>query len=131
MSALPPEIAAINLTSAQVEIIEGSRCRLYLYTHYDAANIVGIVRQVLARRKRWDDPDYCARILFRKMIDDQDKDADDGYGIGTMLYADVNVLVSLDFEKQRVHVSSAVLKSVHYDLTFSEFCDQYEASAKL
>jgi phage-related protein len=121
----------INKDSAQVEIIEGSGCRLYLYTHHNADSIVEKVRNVLDLRTRWDDPDYFSRVLFCEMIKDEEKDSDEDFGIGTMLYADINILVTLDFEKQHVHVSSTLNKSVQYDLSFSDFCDQYEQLAKL
>jgi hypothetical protein len=121
----------INKDSAQVEIVEGSSCRLYLYTHSNAHSIVENVRKVLSLKTRWDDPDYFSRMLFCEMVKDEEAESDDDFGIGTMLYADINILITLNFEKQHVHISSALSKSTQYDLSFRDFCEKYEGLSKL
>lgn len=61
--------------------VEG-RADLYLYRHWGGYKQETVVRSVLARRLRWDDPDYLARMVFSAMVKD-DIDEDTGYGIGT------------------------------------------------
>lgn len=60
---------------------------VYLYTHWGGHALQAVVRRALARRERWDDPEYLARILFCEMIGD-DVDGETGYGIGTNEHCD-------------------------------------------
>lgn len=95
----------INSNSGQVEII-GLYGRVYLYTHSNAKDLINIIQEILTKKVRWDDPDYLTRMIFCKMIPQNEWDNETGYGIGTQLYKDVNILISLDTFHQTIKLSS-------------------------
>lgn len=53
---------------------------VHLYTHWGASELPRDLRDALARRVRWDDPQYLARIIFCQMIGD-DTRSETGFGI--------------------------------------------------
>jgi hypothetical protein len=57
--------------------------RIFLYGHWMGSDAINVVTQVLARRQRWNDETYLARMLFSKMTEGEPVDAETGYGIGT------------------------------------------------
>lgn len=120
----------INPTSAQVEVID-LYGRVYLYTHDHSDDIVSIVYDTLVLGKRWDDADYLSGMIFCRMLACKDPDDDSGYGIGSQLYATVNVLISLDIEKQTITINSALDKSSRYTMSFHDFVRTYPGSARL
>lgn len=62
---------------------------VYLYTHWDSYELPDTVKRALARRDRWDDPEYLARIIFSEMTKD-DHDGTTGCGIGTSEHFDLD-----------------------------------------
>lgn len=53
---------------------------VYLYTHWEGDRLPSIVQRALAKKERWNDESYLARIIFCEMI----KKAEDeftGFGI--------------------------------------------------
>lgn len=76
---------------------------VYLYTHWGATNLVGVVASSLSRQERWDDPEYLARIIFCEMVID-DVGSPIGYGIGTQKHGDVWRVIELDCGKQTATV---------------------------
>jgi hypothetical protein len=95
----------INLNSAQIEVISPFG-RVYLYTSKTAKSLVSTVHNTLSLNKRWDDPDYLTRLLFCRMIPLDSWDSDTGFGIGTQLYVDTNLLITIDTVKQSIAISS-------------------------
>lgn len=55
-----------------------------LYTHWGGTELPETLREALARRERWDDAAYLARIVFCHMIG-EDFAGETGYGIATRL----------------------------------------------
>jgi len=55
---------------------------LYFYAHWSGTNLPVIVKTALARRKRWDDPPYLARIVFDTLRGNALHE-ETGYGIDT------------------------------------------------
>jgi hypothetical protein len=53
-----------------------------LYTHWAGTELPWLLRQALAKKWRWDDADYLARIIFDTMTYG-DHGSETGYGIGT------------------------------------------------
>jgi hypothetical protein len=51
-----------------------------LYTHWGGSELVKDVKEALAKRWRWYDPEYLARIIFEGMIGDQNG-TETGFGI--------------------------------------------------
>ena len=120
----------INRNSGQVEVISPYG-RVYLYTHDTARNLLSNVYNVLAREKRWDDPDYLARMIFCEMIPEAFWNTETGFGIGTQLYADVELLISLDVLNQKITVSSGLHEFDNFSMSFSEFLVDFLKDAKL
>jgi hypothetical protein len=122
----------INYNTGQIEII-GPYGRVYLYSHNTANELVNVVDEVLSRKVRWDDPDYLARMLFCKMIPKDKWNDELGFGIGTQLYTDVNMLLSLDTVHQKIKISSAfetyIVHSV--SMSFEDFINNYASNAEL
>lgn len=96
----------VNNDSGQIEII-GPYGRVYLYTHNDAASLIRITKNVLSKKVRWDDPDYLSRMLFCEMVP-HDKWYDElGYGIGTQMYLDNKIMITIDTVKSNIKIYSA------------------------
>jgi len=77
--------------------------KVYLYTHWGASDLVETVRRALARRQRWNDPGYLARIIFCEMVGDDVK-GETGFGIGTTDHEDVWKQISVDCKSQKVFI---------------------------
>ena len=120
----------INKDSGQIEIISPFG-RVYLYTHNDAKSLLTIVHNTLSLKVRWDDPDYLSRMLFCEMIPEQFWSSNSGYGIGTQLYADVELLVSLDTVNQKITLRSGSHEFSNFSMSFEEFVVDFLKDAKL
>lgn len=68
---------------------------VYLYTHFGASELIKDVQIALAKRWRWNDLEYLARIIFDEMKGD-DFITETGYGIGTKLHGDVWRLIEVN-----------------------------------
>ena len=55
---------------------------VYLYTHNGGTDLPATVQRALAKRWRWNDPAYLARIIFCEMVKGHD-DRETGFGIAT------------------------------------------------
>lgn len=97
---------------------------VYLYTHWGATGLVEVVREAIARRLRWDDPEYLARIVFCEMVAGHERD-ETGFGIGSHVHEDVWRLVELNCEGQMVRVFHVGYddsdRKVELEQTFEEF----------
>jgi len=76
---------------------------IYLYTHWSATELIDTVKTALAKRWRWDDPEYLARIIFDEMTKDSHGE-ETGYGIGSGKHGDIWRLITIDCESQTVTV---------------------------
>lgn len=84
--------------------IQGPNGRVYLYTHWRGMELPEIVRRALARRQRWEDPSYLARIVFCQMVRDE-VDGVTGYGISLKPANDrQHPILVLDTDKKEVRV---------------------------
>jgi hypothetical protein len=122
----------INFNTGQIEIV-GPYGRVYLYSHNTANELVSVVSDVLSRQVRWDDPDYLSRMIFCRMIPKNKWDNELGFGIGTQLYKDVNMLITLDTVHQTIKISSAFETYITNSITmsFDDFLNKYADSAEL
>lgn len=75
--------------------------KVYLYTHWDASNLVNMVRRALARKCRWDDPEYLARIIFCEMIKGNEE-GETGFGISSTKHGDIWRLININCEEQQI-----------------------------
>lgn len=116
--------------SGQVEIV-GPYGRVYLYTHDDAGSLTNNVHSTLAMRQRWDDADYLAKMVFCRMVSVECWNTDRGYGIGTQLYADINLLVTLDTTTQTITLQSATDMHYRFKMSFEEFVSEFNNKAQI
>ena len=77
---------------------------IYLYTHWGATELIDLVRVSLAKRDRWDDPEYLARIIFCAMIKG-DEDGTTGYGIGTTKHGDIWRLITINCKMGKIWIN--------------------------
>lgn len=83
--------------------------KTYLYTHWGATDLPAQVERAIAKKWRWDDPEYLARIIFDEMTDGSHGE-ETGFGIGHSQHGDIWMLVIVDCKKQTV-----TIKEEHFD----------------
>jgi hypothetical protein len=67
---------------ANVAIVFDKGQKVYFYTHNYGNELPALVHKAIARRQRWDDPAYLARIIFCEMLQDDDiRQQETGFGI--------------------------------------------------
>ncbi len=94
---------------------------VYLYTHWGATGLIKKVHEAVAKKWRWKDPEYLARIIFDCMKGN-DTDSETGHGIGTEKHKDIWRLITLDCKSQIVTVEDH--RKLVYRGSFSEFVDR-------
>lgn len=96
-------------THGNVVVTEEGGGTIYLYQHWDAYNLPGVVARALDRdRRRWDDGQYLTRILFSQMLKETDMlDETTGFGLSTTM-GDGGVEVYVDLEAQTVKFDDEV-----------------------
>lgn len=78
-------------------------CGVYLYTHWEGDNLRKILATALAKKWRWSDPEYLARIIFDVMVGKYQGE-ETSYGIGTKLHGDLNYpLLKVNCKKETVY----------------------------
>ena len=122
----------INHNTGQIEIV-GPYGRVFLYTHETASDLITVVSDVLCRVIRWDDPDYLARMIFCRMVPKSNWDSELGFGIGTQMYKDINILITLDTVHHTVKISSYFDTSASRgaSMSFADFINKYADNANL
>ena len=75
---------------------------VYLYTHWGASDLIDVVRKALAKKWRWDDQIYLARIIFDTMLEGC-HGTETGFGIMTEPIDEWRC-IHVDCNKQRVIV---------------------------
>ena len=122
-----------NVNSGQIEI-RGPYGSVFLYTHDLAHNILHIVYDVLNRKLKWEDPDYLARMLFCKLVPPESWNSDKGFGIGTQMYYDIKLLITIDTVSKKIIITNfemdgAYGRSLHYE--FDKFIENFTNGASL
>jgi hypothetical protein len=90
---------------------------VFLYGHWSGEGLPERLRQALAKRWRWDDLSYLARICFEQMIGEQ-VGTETSFGISTRLTDNEYPLLVL--RGQRVYVLAAADYEAHGFETLSE-----------
>jgi len=94
---------------------------VYLYTHWESYRLQEIITKAIAKKWRWDDPEYLARIIFDEMLKDNHGE-ETGYGIGTSEHSDINLLITVNCEAKSVIVGNKV------EFSFRELKEIYDGS---
>lgn len=108
--------------------------RIYLYTHWSGYEAPETLRKALARKQRWDDPAYLARIIFCEMVKGSEAD-ETGFGISTRQQDNEYPLLIVDMDKGEVRLEAQkdgkhTPRGETIARTFAEYVDLGEASWK-
>lgn len=77
---------------------------VYLYTHWRGSELADVVQTALARKIRWDDSEYLARIVFDAMTAGHQGE-ETGYGIASGPHSDLeHPLIVLNTQDGRVYL---------------------------
>ncbi len=88
---------------ANVEIKDkDSDSVVYLYTHWDGTELPKTVQKALARKLRWDDSYYLARIVFCEMIKGRIK-SETGFGISSVVGDGDDRIITLENCEVRIN----------------------------
>ncbi len=74
---------------------------VYFYTHWRGSSIGSVVRDALAKKARWDDPAYLARMIFDGLTGCDGGET--GFGISLSAHDNEHNIVVVDMERQRVY----------------------------
>lgn len=77
-----------------------SQGQVWFYTHWNGSEIKEVVQKALARKQRWTDESYLARIVFDELCPSRGEDI--GFGISTCIGDNSHPIVVVDCLKQRV-----------------------------
>lgn len=75
--------------------------RVYFYGHWRGYIAPAKVQAALAKRSRWDDPSYLARIVFCEFIKGVE-DEESGFGISTRIEDNEHPIIVVNCNTQRV-----------------------------
>lgn len=81
---------------------------VYFYSHWDGGDdrndspLANKVRAALARRERWDDESYLARIIFSEIIKDE-IESETGYGIAPYPIDEEFPTIEVDLSKRTIN----------------------------
>jgi len=83
-------------------VIEHRGERIYLYTHWGGSEIVQVAQTALAKKWRWTDPEYLARIVFDVLTEGQHGE-ETGFGIGTSAPDNEHPFVVINTTRQVIY----------------------------
>lgn len=81
----------------------GSSHSLFLYSHWSGTELPMILQKALARKLRWDDEIYLARIIFCEMVKGQESD-ETGFGLSAYVGDGENRVLVVDCKMQTVRM---------------------------
>ena len=88
---------------ANVKLVDGNST-VFLYTHNYGGILPAILRNALAKKERWDDGQYLARIIFQEMLG-SDKGTT-GYGISSIVRDGSDKILVVDVSDQTVSMAN-------------------------
>ena len=96
---------------------DGATARVYLYSHWGGSELPSVLQTALARKVRWDDPAYLARIIFDAMTEGEQGE-ETGYGISTFISDNEHPILVVDCGTQTITVEGG---PADVKWTFAEF----------
>lgn len=120
----------IEKGSAQVEVA-GPFGSVFLYAE-EGKGIIGALHRALSKEKRWNDPDYLSRIIFCQMVPEKEWDGTNKFGIGTEMYANIDIFVTIDTITENITIQArgSSLQD-RYKMSFQNFIDSFTSNARL
>lgn len=79
----------------------GKPSDVWFYTHWNGTTMGQTVQTALARKKRWDDSSYLARIIFCQCVKG-DIGGETGWGITTSMTDNEHAILIVDVDAQAV-----------------------------
>ncbi|MEE8241509.1 MAG: hypothetical protein V3R16_09600 [Nitrospirales bacterium] len=79
----------------------GSGGEVWLYGHWSGERYEDDLRRALAKRWRWGDPSYLARIVFEEMIKGNEG-TENSFGISTSMGDNEHLILTVDCDKKEV-----------------------------
>ena len=97
---------------------------VYFYAHWNGSNLAETVQAALARKQRWNDGPYLARIIFCELVKG-DEDGETGYGISCGLCDNGHALLVVDMKTSTVYWAGEgdTAKAITEPQTFAEFVE--------
>ena len=65
-----------------VKLVFENSSQICIYSHWEGSNLVSLVREAIAKKWRWDDPTYLARIIV-DYVTKSGRDKEDSWGLAT------------------------------------------------
>ena len=96
--------------NVQLSYDDGSE--IYIYAHWHGSVLAQRVRSALAKKWRWDDPQYLARIIYDEVVGDEFGE-ETGFGLSTEI-GDGDVRITVLMDQQKVHLGGVTM-------TFADF----------
>lgn len=96
--------------------------RIYFYGHWSGADYAQALRRALAKRWRWEDSAYLARIIWDEFCAAENHGQQTGFGIHPEICDNEHPILVVDVKHQRV------IREQHHDLaaaswSFDEYVD--------
>ena len=95
-------------------LVKSSDGEVYLYTHWSGSELPQVVRGALAKKWRWDDAPYLARIIFCEMVGHNNLEDETGFGISPVVCDGENRVIEIDVDQNSVTIGPTAM-------TFAEF----------
>ena len=93
---------------------------VFLYTHWGGYEYEDVLRTALAKRWRWTDSSYLARIIFAELTKGSEGD-EGGFGISASMGDNSYPLLVVDCEKQEVRWETENDRAVEKRQSFEDF----------
>jgi len=93
---------------------------IFLYTHSRGSDIGGVLQAALAKKWRWNDEIYLARIIFDELIG-RDQGEETGYGLSPFVGDNEHDYLVVDFAAQKVLQQDPESRKTKKSWTFEEF----------
>ncbi len=75
--------------------------QVWFYTHWSGSDITGVVKRALAKKWRWNDAPYLARIVFDELTAGEQGN-ETGFGISTSIGDNSHAICLIDVDRQKV-----------------------------
>jgi hypothetical protein len=103
---------------------------VFFYSHWGGSELPHVVQRALARRQRWGDGAYLARIVFCELTKGHER-GETGYGISTERVDSEHDDVVLDVPKQTVSYRTPGGTIERHTRTFEQFVTMSELEREL
>lgn len=84
-----------------IVIVDDESKRVFFYTHWHGSEILETAHATLARKERWTDAPYLARMVFCELVSSDPK-GETGYGISSGVIDNEHPVLVIDSGQQRV-----------------------------